>query len=144
MSRYRDLGLGAGAALLAAACATPPVETAAARPDPRQGEEVNRVCFKSQVKSWSKNDNRSVIISIAGANTSMAKREDYKLELAGPCQPEDAFIDIGLRSTPGGGCIEPRVTEVLGSCVVKKIYKWDEAALGDGNSIGAARLASRY
>jgi hypothetical protein len=144
MSHSRKLVLGACAALLAAACSTPPVQTAEAKPDPRQREEVDRVCFKSQVKSWSKNDDRSVIISVLSSATSKGTRQDYKLELMGSCQPEDAFMDIGLRSTPGGGCIEPQVTEVLGSCVVKKIYKWDEAAIGGANSIGAARLASRF
>ena len=52
----------ATAAALLAGCATPPVDTADAKPDPRQGEEVNNICFAQQIRNWRENDNRSVIV----------------------------------------------------------------------------------
>lgn len=136
MIRHHRLTLLAGAALLAAACATPPVETAEARPDPRQGEEIRNVCLTTQVKHWRPHDERSVIIE-AG------RKDEYKLELTGACIPEDARVAIQFN--PGGTdnlpCIESGVTQVMGSCVVSRIYKWEPNAASNAGSIGAARLA---
>lgn len=132
MNRHRTLVLAAGAALLAAACATPPVQTAEAAPDPRQREEVRNICFQSQVKSWRKHDDRSVIIEVG-------RKGEYKLDLIGTCIPDDAKVAISIGS--GSPCIESGVTPVMGSCVVRKIYKWDARATGTMNSVGAAHLA---
>lgn len=136
MKRHRNIALVAGAALLAAACATPSVETAEARPDPRQREEVRNICFQSQVKNWRKHDDHSVIIKVG-------RKDEYKLDLIGACIPDDAKVAIRIGSDgPGASpCIESGVTPVMGSCVVRKIYKWDARATGSANSVGAAHLA---
>ena len=134
----RKFAFAAVAALLSASCATPPVETARAKPDPRQGAELTRICFKSEIKDWRKHDDRSVIIRVTNKNA-------YKLELMGACQPEDAFMSIGLDNRPASGCIHTYVTKVMGSCTIKKIYRWNtstEKPTSYANSAAAAHAAS--
>ena len=111
------------AALTAAACQTP-VETAEAKVDARQGEEVNQVCFTQQIRNWKANDSRSVIVE-------KGLRDEYKLDLVGTCDPRDAFMSIGLVSRVGGGsCLSRGDTLVTdarnssGPCSIQRIYKW--------------------
>jgi hypothetical protein len=114
-------------ALLAAACTTPPAETADAKPDPRQGEEVRQICFNQQIRNWRENDRKSIIVE-------KGVRDEYKLELIGTCEPEDAFINIGLVSRVGGGtCLsagDRLVTDARydGSCSIRRIFKWNKDA----------------
>ena len=118
----------ATAAALLAGCATPPVDTANAKPDPRQGEEVNNICFAQQIRNWRENDNRSVIVE-ARLN------DEYKLELIGTCNPRDAFLNIGLVSRGGSSCLstgDKLVTDARyndGSCSIRRIYKWNKDAV---------------
>ena len=42
----------ASTAFFAAACSSSPAQTADAKPDPRQGEQVKNICFQSQIRSW--------------------------------------------------------------------------------------------
>lgn len=118
----------ATAAALLAGCATPPVDTADAKPDPRQGEEVNNICFAQQIRNWRENDNRSVIVE-ARLN------DEYKLELVGTCNPRDAFLNIGLVSRGGSSCLstgDKLVTDSRysdGSCSIRRIYKWNKDAV---------------
>jgi hypothetical protein len=118
----------ATAAALLAGCATPPVDTADAKPDPRQGEEVNNICFAQQIRNWRENDNRSVIVE-ARLN------DEYKLELIGTCNPRDAFLNIGLVSRGGSSCLstgDKLVTDARyndGSCSIRRIYKWNKDAV---------------
>jgi hypothetical protein len=133
MSRNQKLILAACAAILVAGCTTPPALTAAqvaekAKPDPRQGEEVRNICFTQQIRSWRALDRRSVIVESGGRN-------EYKLDLVGGCQPDDAFMSIGLISRVGGGsCLESGdklVTDERfnsGACMIRKIYKWNKDA----------------
>jgi len=115
------------AALLAAACTTPAVDTADAKPDVRQGAEVRNICFQSQIRSWRKLDNRSVIVEVG-------VRDEYKLDLVGTCQPDDAFMNIRLVSRGGGSCLSPGdelVTDARyndGSCSIRRIYEWHKDA----------------
>lgn len=118
------------AALLMAACETPtPAKTAVAeaKPDPRQGAEVSQVCFNTQIKNWRSNDRTSVIVE-------KGVRDEYKLDLIGACQPDEAFLSIGLISRSGGGsCLETGdklVTDTRydGSCTIRRIYKWNKDA----------------
>ena len=121
----------ATAAALLAGCATPPVDTADAKPDPRQGEEVNNICFAQQIRNWRENDNRSVIVE-ARLN------DEYKLELIGTCNPRDAFLNIGLVSRGGSSCLstgDKLVTDARyndGSCSIRRIYKWNKDAVPAG------------
>jgi len=129
--------IAATAAAVIAACATPPADMADARPDPRQGEEVNNICFAQQIRDWRELDNRSVIVE--------AKiRDEYKLELIGTCNPRDAFLSIGLVSRGGSSCLsagDKLVTDARyndGSCSIRRIYKWnkDAALPGTGATAG--------
>jgi hypothetical protein len=125
----RTLFAVCAAGLLAAACTTPATETAEAKPDPRQGKEVSQVCFNQQIRHWRENgrDDRSVIIE-------KGVRDEYKLDLMGTCQPDDAFISIGLVSRVGGGtCLskgDRLVTDsrLDGSCSIRRIYEWHKDA----------------
>lgn len=120
-------------ATLSAGCSTPAAKTPAelaeaAKPDPRQGEEVRNICFTQQIRSWRALDNRSVIVE-------SGVRDEYKLDLIGACQPNDAFTSIGLVSRVGGGsCLESGdklVTDArysMGSCSIRRIYKWNKDA----------------
>lgn len=120
-------------ATLLAGCTTPAVQTPAemaeaSKPDPRQGSEVRNICFTQQIRSWRALDNRSVIVE-------SGVRDEYKLDLIGACQPNDAFTSIGLVSRVGGGsCLESGeklVTDErysMGSCSIRKIYKWNKDA----------------
>jgi hypothetical protein len=125
-------------ALLVASCTTPPTETAEAKPDPRQGKEVRQICFNQQIRNWRENDRRSIIVE-KGVN------EEYKLDLIGTCEPEDAFLNIGLISRVGGGsCLssgDKLVTDARfdGSCSIRRIYEWhkDAAKTAETNSPAA-------
>jgi len=117
-------------ALLLGACSTPATtkETAEAKPDPRQGKEVKEVCFNQQIRNWRENDRKSIIIE-------KGVRDEYKLELIGTCQPDQAFTTIGLISRVGGGtCLtwgDRLVTDARfndGPCSIKRIYEWNKDA----------------
>lgn len=115
------------AAIALSACASPATDMADAKPDPRQGEEVRNVCFTQQIRNWRELDNRSIIVEVG-------VRDEYKLELLGTCQPDDAFLSVGLVSRTGGGsCLSPGdqlVTDTRydGSCSIRRIYKWNKDA----------------
>ncbi len=125
--------LAACATILFAGCTTPPAQTEAqlaeaAKPDPRQGEEVRNICFTQQIRGWRSLDRDSVVVEAGG-------RDEYKLDLVGGCQPDNAFTSIGLISRMGGGsCLEwgdKLVTDERyssGACMIRKIYKWNKDA----------------
>lgn len=127
MNQTKFLFAAAAAALLAG-CATPAADLADAKPDPRQGEEVNNICFAQQIRNWRELDNRSVIVE---ANS----RDEYKLELIGTCNPRDAFLSIGLVSRGGSSCLttgDRLVTDARyndGTCSIRRIYKWNKDAV---------------
>jgi hypothetical protein len=127
MSKTKFLFAAAAAALLAS-CATPATNLADAKPDPRQGEEVDNICFAQQIRNWRELDNRSVIVE---ANS----RDEYKLELIGTCNPRDAFLSIGLVSRGGSSCLttgDRLVTDARyndGACSIRRIYKWNKDAV---------------
>lgn len=121
----RHLLIAGLAAALLAACQTNAVETAET-PDPRQGEEVSQVCFNSQIRNWRELDRDSVLIE-------RSVRDVYRLELLGTCQPSNAFTSIGLISRGASSCLSRGDTLVTddefdGSCTIRRIYKWNEAA----------------
>jgi hypothetical protein len=124
------------ALLLAVACqSTTPAETAVAKPDPRQGAEVNDICFSSQIRDWRALGRDAVIVR-------RGVRDEFKLELSGTCDPRNAFLSIGLVSRFGGGSCVSRgdrlVTDeryVAGPCLISRIYEWREDA---ANPAGAS------
>lgn len=124
------------AILLAAACQSAgtadtaqdgdSTEIANAEPDVRQGEEVDRICFSSQIRNWRELDRKSVIVE-------KGVRDEYKLELIGTCDPSNAFMSIGLVSRGGMSCLsrgDRLVTDDSfgGSCSIRRIYEWHEDA----------------
>jgi len=126
------------AAMLAAACSSAPAtETAAAKPDARQGEEVRNICFQSRIRNWRELDNRSVIVEVGS-------HDEYKLDLIGTCQPRDAFTQIGLVSRGGGSCLSAGDTLVTdsryndGACSIRGIYKWNKDAKPADGAAAAA------
>lgn len=137
-SLNKFLAACAATMFIAACSSTPAVETAKA-PDARQGEAVRNICFSSQIRNWRANDRTSLIVE-------RGTKEEYKLDLMGACEPDDAFISIGLISrVPGGSCIETGdelVTDSRfngGKCLIRGIYKWNKDA---GKAPEAAPSAS--
>lgn len=116
------------AAIFLAACSTAAqTEVADAKPDPRQGKEVKQICFNQQIRNWRENDRRSIIVE-------KGVKEEYKLELVGTCQPNDAFLSIGLISRGGSSCLsegDRLITDARyndGPCSIRKIYEWNKDA----------------
>ena len=129
--KYKAIFTACASALMIAACSTAAnTEVADAKPDPRQGAEVKQVCFNQQIRNWRtvKEDRRAVIIE-------KGLKDEYKLELIGTCQPDDAFLNIGLVSRVGGGsCLttgDKLVTDARyndGDCSIRRIYEWHKDA----------------
>jgi len=92
----RAVLLLAGACVAAACQTSSETDKPAEKPDPRRGEQVRQVCFASQIRSWQPEGRRSVVVE-------KGVKDQYLLELIGPCQPQDAFTSIGLVSRIGGG-----------------------------------------
>jgi len=110
------------------ACSTPATKDVAdAKPDPRQGKEVQQICFNQQIRNWRENDRKSVIVE-------KGVRDEYKLDLIGACEPQDAFTSIGLVSRVGGGSCLSRSDKLVtdsrfdGSCSIQHIYEWHKDA----------------
>jgi len=118
-------GFAAASLGLLMACSTPaPAKAADAKPDPRQGQEVKQICFASQIRNWRENGSKSVIVE-------KGMHDEYKLDLVGACQPDQAFMNIGFQRRGGGSCLswgDELVTDAHfdGSCMISKIYKWTE------------------
>lgn len=116
------------AALAFGACQTSDTsDTAQTEPDPRQGAEVRQICFSSQINGWRENGRNSVIVE-------KRHNEEYMLELSGGCEPQDAFLSIGLKSRLGAGdCLRAGNSLVTnshfdGRCTITHIYEWHEDA----------------
>ncbi|MBI1340934.1 hypothetical protein GC169_12105 [bacterium] len=129
------------AGVLLAACQSPAAETARAdeKVDPRQGEEVRQICFTSMIRNWRELDDDSILVE-------RGVKDVYKLELLGTCQPDDAFLSVGLVQRGGSSCLQRGDNVVTdsrfdGSCVIRRIYKWnDEATPADaGADAGSAK-----
>jgi len=118
-------GLAAASLGLLMACSTPaPTKTADIKPDPRQGKEVKQICFSQQIRNWRENGSKSVIVE-------KGVHDEYKLDLIGTCEPDQAFLNIGFRSRGGGSCLswgDQLQTDARfdGSCMISKIYEWHE------------------
>jgi hypothetical protein len=113
--------------LMLGACSTAPeTPQAAATPDPRQGKEVSQICFQSQIRSWKEHDRKSIIVE-------RGIRDEYKLDLIGTCQPDQAFLNIGLISRGGSSCLSKgdqlrTDAQFDGQCSISRIYEWNKNA----------------
>ncbi|MDJ0920714.1 MAG: DUF6491 family protein [Henriciella sp.] len=133
--------LTAGAALALVGCATETSSTDTAsveseQVDPRRGEEVNRICFASNIDGFSETTRTTVVVREG--------RDHFLIETFGACDPSlDHAISIAFDTFSGcvtrgddiiafdslsghsHGGIGPR------SCKIKRIYAWDPDAAED-------------
>jgi hypothetical protein len=117
-------GLAAASLGLLIACSTPAPTNVEAKPDPRQGKEVKQICFSQEIRNWRDNGRTSIIVE-KGA------RDEYKLDLVGACNPDQAFLNVAFKSRGGGSCLtwgDQLLTDSHfgGSCIISKIYEWHE------------------
>lgn len=112
-------------------CATrgePPRDTQRAEgPDPRQGEQVDRVCFARTIDGFSHATANSVIIS-------KSPNQQYRVETFGQCFDLDRAHTLRLDSF--GSCLSPgdkilaypfaptRADSQVIPCPIKAIYQW--------------------
>lgn len=105
------------------------------RPDPRLGEEVNRICFQRNINNWrSVKGEDDVVLLERGVNNW------YRVELNGGCD-ERLFrfaTAIGIESRPGGSCVTRGDVIIVEDgpgfnrrCFIRKMYEWNEDAAGD-------------
>ena len=92
----------------------------------KRGEEVNRLCFTQNINGWRAVDDDAVVVT-KGVN------DKFLLELAGPCDAENAFLSIGLKTFGGSSCLsrgDRLVTDerIANRCRITKIYEWNEDA----------------
>ncbi len=109
------------------ACAT--TDTAEQQPkkiDPRQGDEVNRVCLNRNSNGWSAlpDEKKSLIVYDSRHNS-------FKLDMIGTCDTQWAMLRIATISRTASSCLsrgDKVVTDAdmnrYDSCTIMKIYKW--------------------
>jgi len=130
----KAIGAGFGALLALGAAAAE--EQGAA--DPRQGPEVDRVCFASAINNFQPLKGvDDVVLLERGAG------DWYRVELIGACSYHRirSAHQIGIRTLPGGGCLRRGDDIIFAeafarpdapldriSCRVEKITRWDPRA----------------
>lgn len=121
------------------ACATSPDggEKADPRDDARVGEELNRVCFANNIRSFSSWDDRTGLILKRGV------KDEFLVTFRGPCPPLRHAMTVGVDARYGGGCLHPGSALVISDtlfqnansdafsvqrCSIDTIYKWNADA----------------
>lgn len=105
---------------------------APAKPDPRIGPEVDRICFARNINGWKAlKGEDDVVLLESGVN------DWYRVETTGGCR-ESAFRFaevIGLEQRPAGGCVTRGDVIIVRDsgdftrrCFISKINKWDDKA----------------
>lgn len=130
----QNMALLTACAVALAACSTASKETIAeaGEPDPRRGEEVNRICFASSIDGFGETTRNSVIIREG--------RDRYLVETFRGCSDlqfaQSLAIDarsscltrgdniIGFNSAFGPSDVGPTPLR----CMVNKIYRWNPDA----------------
>jgi hypothetical protein len=94
----------------------------------RQGKEVDRICFASQINGWRELSRDSILVE-KGVN------DWYQLDLSGTCEPDNAFDAIAVRTRPAGSpcltkgdSIQTFDAPIKGSCFIRSIHEWDDKA----------------
>lgn len=108
---------------------------AADQGDPRIGEEVDKICFRSTINSWrTVDDLDDVVLLQRGVN------DWYYVELIGACSNRilRTALEIGIGGRPSGACVasgdiivvrdNPAATR---RCAVQRIYRWDDDATAE-------------
>lgn len=104
-------------------------------PDPRIGEEVDRICFGRNINGWREvKGEDDVVLLEKGVNNW------YRVELLGACD-ERVFRfaqKIAIDSRPGGGCVTRGDTIIVEDtpgftrrCSITRMYEWDEDAAAE-------------
>jgi hypothetical protein len=117
------------AALVGASLAVPAYAESAAGPDPRLGEEVDRICFGRNINGWREvdGDEKAVLLE-TGVNNW------YRVELVGTCRGRDFRFaqTIAIDSRPAGGCVTRGDAIIVQAnapfsarCVITKINRWN-------------------
>ncbi|MEO1310191.1 MAG: DUF6491 family protein [Pseudomonadota bacterium] len=96
--------------------------------DPRRGETVRSICFRSTINNFSVIARDKVVLT-RGVN------DQYLVELAGGCDARDAFTSIGVGGRGGGSCVT-KFDDILldrsvagpRRCQIREIYDWDPDA----------------
>ena len=107
-------------------------EGEAAGPDPRLGQEVNRICFPRNIRDWrTVKGEDNVVLLERGLN------DWYRVEVVGPCNYRALRFTqtIALESRPSGACVSAGDTITLldstgfeRRCAITQINIWDEDA----------------
>lgn len=121
--------------LALSACASANLETdtvAEAEPDPRRGEEVNKICFNRTIDNFKRATKSSVVLSTS-------PNKEYLVEIRGSCIQLRRAQRIAIDSTLS--CVTRNdlliVSDSLFSsssnirpdrCFISKIYQWDKNA----------------
>ena len=136
MKKFWTLMIAAGfAAVSGAALADDDKSAGDDGPDPRIGKQVDRICFQRNINGWrSVKGEDDVVLLERGVNNW------FRVELLGGCD-ERVFRfahAIGIDGMPGGGCVTrgDRILVEDGpgfrrSCVITRIYEWDDDAVAD-------------
>ncbi|KGJ89235.1 DUF6491 family protein [Thalassotalea sp. ND16A] len=121
------------AVALLSACAATEQAKEEKTPDIRQGEAVNQICFNRNMDGWRplEDDNKALIVFDR-------RRQAYKLDLIGTCDPQWAMMRIATISRGSSSCLS-RGDKVItdadmsrhDSCTIMKIYKWHPEKLND-------------
>ena len=131
--------LSASALFALAACTSQPDasndEPEAWRTDARLGEQVDRVCFASNIDSFRMATRNSVIVE-EGVN------DEYLIETVASCYDLDGANSLSFDTIPGASCVTkgdsiyayrsafgPDRTDIPPArCPIRAIYEWDEDA----------------
>jgi len=115
--------------------------------DPRQGEQVDRICFGRDINNFKtiKGEDDAVLLE-KGVN------DWYKATLIGACSYRQLkwAQAVAIDQRPAGGCVTPGDTlifsrSISGSfrssdttrCAISEIYEWDEDATADDEDADA-------
>jgi hypothetical protein len=102
----------------------------AAKPDPRIGAEVDKICFARDINGWKEIEGEdNVVLLEEGVN------DWYRVELAGGC-PSRLFRFahwIGIDQRPSGGCVRSGDTIIVRDganftrrCHITRINEWND------------------
>ncbi len=101
-------------------------------PNPQIGEEVDRICFVSNINGWRSVKGEDDVVLL-----QRSVNDWYRVELTGGCRESilRSAIDIGIDTRPGGGCITRGDVIIVKDtpgfarrCMISHMYKWDEKA----------------
>ena len=129
-----------------AACTSQPEpgedEREAWRTDARLGEQVDRVCFASNIDSFRMATRNSVVVE-EGVN------DEYLIETVSSCYDLDNANSLSFDTFPGSGCVTkgdsiyafrsafgPSRSDIAPvRCPIKAIYEWNEDAIDAGEPV---------